>query len=481
MTKLSVFVFLLGLAFSFPAFAGPSPLCEELAVFSCAPGSHDDGTGPIMGEAQVRNLLSDYVNHATKKINEQFKKILSQPENAHFRDMSMAAYGLKNAPICNSDLPADKAQCEKILIEEGLTMTLKKMVLSHLMPETWMQRKGNVADLAYVLQSTEFRGVLADVNRMSKSSLVRKEHQEKIEKKVIPEVKRLLLKKLNELEISDEQRRFMANKIKAIPERIDTACPDLVERDKPRSEDILSVLLVPSAHYKPQTNRIKVCGGNILQSQSDFQLVFTLAHEIAHSIDPCNLGSGPTNWRVEYKNTSVPSELDTQYPIKNIIPCLRSEKSVAARNFTTEVEDTEAAKKGNKPLDFCKDQINEAFADWIAAEVLPEYIETHHKLSTTQALNGYGNVRRIHCKIEEKLDKSEIDKKPIETRIKLLSYPANEDRINKIILANPKARAQMGCPEKHSTHIYCNGRSPSAGPESQTPNKSETVPAGSVQ
>ncbi len=179
----------------------------------------------------------------------------------------------------------------------------------------------------------------------------------------------------------------------------------------------------------------------------------------------------------KYSDPSDLQKMEQEYPVKNVIQCLRDPRSIGARNFSLQnqgnclgctangmtgmlppaIEPTaagfgmggsnfgamppaEAAAKAN----FCEDdQIGESFSDWLAAEVLPTYMERNHKLTTDQYRNGYANAKRLFCGIER------------EGQAGRAVHPPVEGRINKIILANPKIRAQMGCPATHTGAIYC--------------------------
>ena len=112
-------------------------------------------------------------------------------------------------------------------------------------------------------------------------------------------------------------------------------------------------------------------------------------------------------------------------------------------------ERDDVKKKSYSAPTFCEeDQIGESFCDWMAAEVLPVYMAENHKLTTDQYRNGYANVFRLVGDIQP--DKPSN----IKNRVKDV-HPAKADRINKILLTNPKVRGQMGCPPQHPDYIYC--------------------------
>jgi hypothetical protein len=108
---------------------------------------------------------------------------------------------------------------------------------------------------------------------------------------------------------------------------------------------------------------------------------------------------------------------------------------------------TTAVPDDGKPTFCSNDQIGESFADWMAAEVLPNYMEQNYKLTTQQYQYGYGNARRLICRISENASQSRANNGD--------DHPLIEDRINRILLMNPKVRQQMGCAPSVSDRVYC--------------------------
>lgn len=94
---------------------------------------------------------------------------------------------------------------------------------------------------------------------------------------------------------------------------------------------------------------------------------------------------------------------------------------------------------------FCgKDQITEAFPDWMAAEVVPGYIQSNYRLTQEQYRTGYGNYFRLGCR--ESSD-----------QVREREHPESKDRINRILLPNPQVRSQMGC-HTSSQATYCDSK-----------------------
>jgi hypothetical protein len=100
---------------------------------------------------------------------------------------------------------------------------------------------------------------------------------------------------------------------------------------------------------------------------------------------------------------------------------------------------------------FCtNDQIGESFSDWAAAEVLPRYLKAKHPdLTRDQFRYGYSNVFRGMC--------SNVTPPPA-GGFGMDPHPETKDRVNRIILASPLVREQMGCSnDPVPAPRYCGG------------------------
>lgn len=471
-----------------PAFA--SPLCDDLARFACAPGTFEDGTGQIKSEEEVSAFMTGYAEKSRKNLNERFAKILDDPENEYFKDLAMAGLGLKNAPQCTSSDPADQKGCRQNLIT-GLTTIAQKQALGRLMPRTLMERTGNLEDMQYIINNNTYQKVIEDLNKQVSKDLATPELSQRIETNIFPKVKNLIIERLKKLDMPEDKRRLMINKVKSIGFE-GTTCEELASnRGMANNNDLVSSLLVPNAFYDRGRNIFKHCSGFTLQSTSEFQIVHTIAHELGHAIDPCGVATGPADMGFKYSKPGNLESMESEYPVKNIISCLRGDKSVGAKNFNDPREKPEGASpmpdcaycgsptpspypypypmpgagwfpntqyggygmpvaNTKREPDFCtQDQITEAVPDWLAAEVLPEYMaQNHPKLTQTQFQTGYANAFKLGCAI---------------TGVKSSGgeHPLSDARINRMILTHPKIRQQMGCPPKHKEFLYCDPEKPS--------------------
>ncbi|MGZ3804367.1 MAG: hypothetical protein ACXVB4_09175 [Pseudobdellovibrionaceae bacterium] len=458
----SIFLF-----FPWTAFGDVPPLCNELARFSCAPGNYKDQTGFVKSSTEIQRFMSNYSEKSRVQLNEKFKKILNDPENSYFKELAISGLGLKNSPQCSSSKANDVTACQENLLE-GLTALVQKQALSPLMPTASLQRMGSLSDAGYILQNEIYQGVLNDLNRQAQTDLSNPEVEKKIKEKIFPNIKSLIAERINQLSIPDEQKKFMINKVKSI-QFAGSNCSEIGGGNGHGGSggQLISTLLIPNAFYDPGRNTFKYCSGFLLQSTSEFQIAMFIAHELSHSIDPCGLSSGPSDMSFKYKNSDDLKKMEQEFPLKNIISCLRDPRSVEARNLAAGQGQgvtpngygggypggAGMAQGPPSPLkpSFCvSDQITESFADWMAAEVMPQYIEKNYKLTPEQYREGYANVFRTSCwAYPDTSDNFNWD-----------VHPAIGRRINKILLVNPKLRTQMGCPEKHPENIYCNSEKP---------------------
>jgi hypothetical protein len=91
--------------------------------------------------------------------------------------------------------------------------------------------------------------------------------------------------------------------------------------------------------------RLRVGGAYLLSAKSWFNLVFTLAHELGHAIDPCEL-------RVARLPLPAYDRLGA---------CLLADGLVASRETRAECGQD--------------DQLSEAFSDWLAVQVTADVLK----------------------------------------------------------------------------------------------------------
>jgi len=449
--------------FSIQSFAADSPLCENLSRFSCAPGSYDDGTGKVKSEEEIEKKLAEITAKFKNKFQDRWKKELAQEKNSHFRNLALAALGLKNSPDCQATEQARQTRCTENLAA-GLSKATSTQVLGTLKSNNPLGRAGNFKESGFLIYQELFQEIRKEFQTDLRKELNQSDYSEKVKNKVFPQVQSLIIKKLQELPISDQNRKAMIDKIKNIRFKGNN-CSN--ENKSPGVDN----LLVPNAFYNPGADTIELCNGFLFTSSSEFTIANIIGHELAHAIDPCQIDYGPADMGFHYSKNSDLFKKAQEYPIPNIITCLRNEKSVEAKRSSLEMTTFSngtgvmVGGTGIPPIppppvpkneNFCtqnqtKDQIGEAFCDWLAAEVTPQYIQNNFKLTDEQYRIGYSNVWRSLCATEHESHGGEVG-----------THPKTEDRVDRILLQNPQMRAQMKCSKGHSEYIYCDPKNPPA-------------------
>ncbi len=177
------------------------------------------------------------------------------------------------------------------------------------------------------------------------------------------------------------------------------------------------------AHYQRLSSssemRLRVGGAYVYIAKSWFNLVATLAHELSHSIDPCELRIANV-WIPAYQRL-------TQCFLENNLIALHKNRFECGSH----------------------DQLSEVFADWMAAQIITETLAFYAtEFDRHQILNAARNSVRDLCDPED--DHLEFD---------LEFHPSPKIRIQNIVGEHPKLRTLLGCsagPDPRSkTKRYC--------------------------
>ncbi len=173
--------------------------------------------------------------------------------------------------------------------------------------------------------------------------------------------------------------------------------------------------------YYERTNenrtRIRIGGALLFTVKSKFNLAFTLAHELAHSIDPCEL------------------KLD--------------QVDILAYHGLAECFGTPLTEQAGE----CRahGRASEIFADWVATHIVADLLTTAATQYTkAQTKNALMNAVRDLCVEEEPYDD---DRTPEDGKIKetpeelAASHPTSSFRVNHIFAQHPQIRKILGCQE----------------------------------
>ncbi len=160
--------------------------------------------------------------------------------------------------------------------------------------------------------------------------------------------------------------------------------------------------------------RLRVGGAYLMAAKSWFNMVYTVAHELAHSIDPCEMRSAHLS-----------------YPAYDRLgACFLQNGLIEARKMRLECGEN--------------DQLSETFADWVAAQIaaraLSDYATEFHKKDLEAA--AINSVKDL-CDQEEDLKELDVE-----------HHPHPRTRIEEIFSKNPRIHELFGCPDV-SGPAYC--------------------------
>ena len=332
-------VFFVALLISSAASADVPQVCNDLARLAEAPGSHDDGTGKIQSESEISSYLSSYAEQLRLKLRARFDDSLKDPENRYFKRLVMRGLGLSESPACVSSKSEDFAVCAQNLLD-GLQQIAEKQVLGSLPQKTGLERGMNslkLEDIEYITANRGYQKVIKEMNAQVEKDLGKADIASKVQNVILPKVKKLIVSRLDKLSMSDKQRKLMIEKLESISFE-GTNCRELGDGESENSGySAVASLLVPNAFYDPMSNVFKICSGYLIQSTSEFDLVGTIAHELSHSIDPCTIARGPAGGGFQYSNQTDLKKMEQEYPLKNVIQCLRNRQSIEAKNFRMDI------------------------------------------------------------------------------------------------------------------------------------------------
>jgi hypothetical protein len=475
-------------------------LCTDLHHFTCSAGKVED----ITGTAYPTNEINKAAARAQDKLETEFGPRVKQAleGDPYFRKLALDATRLSGASGLS---PESRKKVEDDNLSETILSELVSSTLSPpmyaapiMVGHTPASARPN-PDLMMLMNNGRFRRLKAEAVKFVRDNIVDSKAKARLES-VFPDVQNLLAKLLQQW-VPGKQGELLAEKVKSITlEGVD--CGE--SRDGEPSNSFHS-LLVPNAFFLPAANTFRFCNGFLLQNKSLFSMVNTIAHELAHSIDPCNIAYGPSSYAFKYKHLGKSSAdleaAEDEYPLGGLIKCLRGSDSLTALRYAPPLPGnggkTGPALPGSSPgpgpggsfpggpfpgtypggsppkgdttrgwmsgvgdygprrydprtdtSPFCEnDQIAEAVADWASAQVLPEFIESKYKdITPDQARLGYSNVFRGMCdyRFPDGIPGGFDYHSPMKVRI------------NKGLLTTPKVRKQMGCPPELAEHTkYC--------------------------
>lgn len=160
---------------------------------------------------------------------------------------------------------------------------------------------------------------------------------------------------------------------------------------------------------------IRVGGAYLLSAKSWFNRVFTIAHEMSHAIDPCELEA--MHFEIE--------------GYRRLLQCFQSEKNTGP----------------NRVKDGCakNNYLGELFSDWLASQVTVRALEFYSsKLKDEDELSkAVMNSVKDLCSEESWMDQN------------IESHPESRVRVEKIFGRNPALRGLLRCGQGVRRTPYC--------------------------
>ncbi len=429
---------------------------------TCAPGEFYDPTGKSRTQNTKVFERTDFESKINLSIATEVNKTFDDKKNNDFLEVAVEAFGYRGYDAC-SDIVS--LICKE-LVSKAMVQQLRREIFYLDSSEKSKRQMNDLTSIAYLSEHLEMQNLRNKLQFEADRYLNKNGIMKKIKDEIFENTKSLTIEWLNEVLPSGKVKDDIIFKISKV--RFSGFDCTNGKIDVPRD-------IEPNGEYNSLSNSLKFCKGSLHYTDSIFAIVRTLAHELGHAIDPCLIQFYFSNRKFTYAGSNQ-IEMESEFPFSGIIPCLRDKKSVEAKRFDPANSlssgvhpnpmggtgfgsfspDPVPNKIPTQKFDFCKkqnengsivgDQVNEAFCDWLASEILPRYIEKyHHDITTpTQFRAGYLNVFRTFCYPDYSNEK-----------VGFRVHPSINKRANSILLANPKVREQMGCSKDLPGTIYC--------------------------
>lgn len=230
----------------------------------------------------------------------------------------------------------------------------------------------------------------------------------------------------------DEDKLFLKSRINKT--KLQLPFPAQVYADEP---DLLTKNEVYYERLNSGETRLRVGGAYVLIAKSWFNIVFTIAHELAHSIDPCEI-------RAAGHPIPAYNQLSSCFLKSGLIALLKERTECGAN-----------------------DQLSETFADWLAVQVtidaLGLYVSqanaTNSPLARSPAqASSLPNFKRsildqvlssARNSVRDLCEQESEDMEMVEETI----HPPPHVRIN--LIFGPPIQQFLGCPNIPSIQNYC--------------------------
>jgi hypothetical protein len=451
-------VYMIAALFFLGASHAQANVCSNLSTLTQTQGVYNDGTGTARSFEQPELLRNEMLDLYETHVQDYFEKVLTEPAYREYQRMAVAAFIEDCGSRCQKMLNTGVLH-GKVLEEarHGLVKLFFKELVFISDPGTKASRRSviptekekNIKNLA---SHGLFKNFIISIKRKAYKHYdiaAYASRPQEVFQQVKPIVMDIVQKYIPSA-IHREQMLKRISEITLMPSQCESpACTMEMKKfvyDHPINEDMSR-----SFAYLYDHQKILYCDWSLASNNSMFHLVHVIAHEMAHAIGPCTImykRSQDSDFFFEERTN--PTKAAKEFPIPDIIQCLRAEQSVGARRSEYEVSFLEPG-----PSPFCSqegnvdaDHIEEAFADWVAIEALAAYGEKYWRhLTTEQFINGYANIFRGQ-NFEEDKAANHPDEAPY-------PHPSVVGRIDRLLLAHPTIRKNMGCPVQKEGLWHC--------------------------
>jgi hypothetical protein len=383
---------------------GDDSICEDIHELACGenPAGAADPSGKVLSAKELALKVAGF----NTKFSSRLKEICAQALSS---DASLRQAVEKKLKCAAGTCKEAAAQALEAVVERDVFGGNGRFDFKNL----------SLTDIYELITHPGFAKLSRHVQEEYRELVAPKAQRDDIEKNIFPAVRRLAIERLKRFQMDDKIRDGIIARINEIEPKAGEC--GLLKLDR---------LYPDSLSFSGQRNTLRICSAAMVRVSSRITFATMIAHEIAHAFDPCHIVDNGANI-MKYVINDPKRTRDQQFPLAKLVSCLRGKDSIGAK----------PVKSGEE----CnKDQINEAFADWLAAEIIPVYVAENYKNAGKEELRAaYVNALWRTC--------NDITGSP---------YPAGFLRGNALLAANPKVRKQLGCPLRNK-FIYC--EAPSLG------------------
>lgn len=399
--------------------------CEKkIAEQVCSKEVVDDGTGGVKAFnsdemiAKVDSALSESLSE--NKI--RFSDYIKSEEGQYLSDQLMDLLPHNKQGPCKHSRKSD--YCISVMYQNFSDLFVKRSYL-FLLPSSPLSaekvsftRYHNISTLPFV-ESFRFSVEKEVYKTLSVRDL-------RPIRRLVDQVKKQMIKEIQAFNLDDELKSKMINKIKNITYD-ENQCGTFSNQVNTAK---LNEFFTPNAFYHPQRNSLQICQATLLSVDSEFAMAGLIAHEMSHAIDPCHIES-LAKLDPNFKGNRSEKISDSMSPYKNLLACFRDKEKIGAIWSPDLIYDFEGAHNycGNR------DQVVEAFSDWLSVKVVANHMSEKPALKRENYQKGYGNMFRIACHFSEGESPSHLSARA---------------RVEKILLQNPTVRKQIGCSKVES-------------------------------